>query len=91
MLDGSRRRCTLSDAKQVIRQQMQDSLGAGVDLDGVWVLKSGIVVVRTDNRWDAGQGRVVGVTYHEADQDEIGRLAERYGCDELVAKLPEIQ
>lgn len=62
----------------------------GVERVGVWVMKSGRVIVGTYSVWESGRhdGRVVGRRYHFADADEIAALAAELGDEKLLALVP---
>lgn len=90
MADGSRKRVTLG--RPVIEEQRSESLGTGLQLTGVWVLpQSKSVIVGTYSIWDDGHGACRGQSYHEADQDEIAGLAEKYDCDALSELVPVVE
>ena len=62
----------------------------GVSRKGVWVTKSGRVIVETYSIWESGRndGTCVGTQYHFADADEIASLAAELGDEKLLALVP---
>ena len=57
------------------------SYNHGVSREGVWVTKSGRVIVETNSIWGSSRqdGTCVGTQYHFADADEIASLAAELG------------
>lgn len=76
--------------RQVIDRQRNEGHGTGVTLLGIWLTKDNRVLVVTDSIWESPRrdGTTIGVTGHFADEDEIARLASRYG-GELESLVPE--
>ncbi len=62
----------------------------GISRKGVWVTKSGRVIVETDSIWASGRndGTTVGRQYHFAGADEIAALAAELEDEKLVALVP---
>jgi len=62
----------------------------GVSRTGVWVTKSGRVIVGTYSIWESTRhdGTVVGQRYHFAEAAEIASLAEELEDDRLLALVP---
>lgn len=62
----------------------------GVSREGIWVTKSGKVIVETNSIWASGRndGTTVGIQYHFADPDEIANLAAELDDPRLVALVP---
>lgn len=61
----------------------------GISLSGVYLSKTGKVLVHSYSIWDDGHGRCVGDLYHFADEAEIAHLAVEHNSPELVALVPE--
>jgi len=62
----------------------------GVSREGVWVTKSGKVIVETNSIWASGRndGTTVGTQYHFADADGIAALAAELDDARLVELVP---
>ncbi|MDP2730143.1 MAG: hypothetical protein Q8O55_06655 [Dehalococcoidales bacterium] len=62
----------------------------GVSREGVWVTKSGRVIVKTNSIWASGRndGTTVGTQYRFVDEDEIASLAAELDDPRLVALVP---
>jgi len=62
----------------------------GVSRMGVWVTKSGRVIVETYSIWESSRhdGTVVGTRYHFAGADEIATLATELEEERLLALVP---
>lgn len=62
----------------------------GVSREGVWVTKSGRVIVETYSIWESSRhdGTCVGQRFHFADADEIANLADELRDERLVALVP---
>lgn len=62
----------------------------GVSRRGVWVTKSGKVIVETYSIWESSRhdGTVVGTRYHFADEDGIAALAAELGDERLIQLVP---
>lgn len=84
------KRYDTSKMQEVIDEQRTQGHSNGVTLLGAFVTKSKRVLVVTDSVWESGRndGSCVGTTGHFADEDEIARLADRYG-GELESLVPE--
>jgi len=93
MLDGEKKRVYLGDSDQVLEDQGADSLGTGIDLEGVWKgSKTGRVIVATNSRWQRiGSQECQGLSYHEADEQEIADLAERYDVESLRESVGQVE
>lgn len=87
---GETRRMNLSGAIDLDMSQVD--WGQGIDLLGVYLMpRSKRVVVHTYSRWEDRRhpGRVRGESYHEADNDQIARLAKEFREERLANLLPE--
>jgi len=86
IVDG--KRYDTDKLKPVVDRQATQAHSNGVTMLGAFVTKGKRVLVVTDSVWASGRndGSCVGTTGHFADEDEIARLADRYGGDieELV-------
>lgn len=62
----------------------------GVSREGVWVTKSGRVIVKTDSVWASSRhdGSCVGEQYHFADAYQIAALAAELGDYKLIELVP---
>lgn len=61
----------------------------GVNREGVWVTKSGKVIVKTCSIWQRGNtGGCVGTEYHFANESEIANLADELHDEKLMALVP---
>ncbi len=61
----------------------------GVKREGVWITKSGRVIVETYSIWENRNTHgVEGTHYHFADEWEIARLADELGDPRLTALVP---
>ncbi len=62
----------------------------GISREGVWVTKSGRVIVETNSIWasDRNDGTTVGTQYHFAGEDEIASLAAELDDPRLVDLVP---
>ena len=62
----------------------------GISRNGVWVTKSGKVIVETYSIWESSRhdGTCVGTQYHFADADEIAALASELEDEKLLALVP---
>lgn len=62
----------------------------GLSRAGVWVTKSGRVIVETYSIWESPRhdGTCMGQGYHFADVDEIATLATELGDERLLALVP---
>jgi len=62
----------------------------GIRRVGVWITKSGRVIVETDSIWGShrNDGTTVGTQYHFASAHQIASLAEELGDERLLALVP---
>lgn len=62
----------------------------GVSREGIWITKSGRVIVETYSIWASSRndGTVVGQRFHFADGDEIAELAAELEDERLIALVP---
>ena len=66
-----------------------EQIGTGVTREGVWVTKSGRVIVKTDSIWENPLTHgCYGASYHFADADEIARLADELEDKKLIDLVP---
>jgi hypothetical protein len=90
MLSGESKRLNLSGAIDLGHSQLR---GGGVDLEGIYLMpRSQRVIVNTYSRWEdrSRPGRVIGESWHEADNDEIAAYAREFDDERLAALLPEL-
>lgn len=82
------KRYDLSKLYQVEDAQTREN--GGISREGVWVTKSGRVIVETYSIWESSRhdGTCVGQQYHFADADEIARLAAELEDEKLLALVP---
>ena len=82
------KRYDLSKLHSVPGAQTRES--GGVTREGVWVTKSGRVIVSTYSIWESSRhdGTCVGTQYHFADAAEIASLAAELGNEKLLALVP---
>lgn len=62
----------------------------GVCRTGIWITRSGRVLVGTDSLWES-DGTTVGQQYHFADAEEIANLAAETADEKLLALVPEAE
>jgi hypothetical protein len=62
----------------------------GISREGIWVTKSGRVIVETYSAWASSRndGTVVGTQYHFADPEEIANLAAELDDERLTELVP---
>ncbi len=82
------KRYDLSKLYQVPGAETREN--TGVSREGVWVTKSGRVIVETYSIWESSRqdGTCVGQRFHFADADEIARLAAELEDEKLIALVP---
>lgn len=61
-----------------------------ISREGVWVTKSGRVIVKTYSIWASSRndGTVVGTQYHFANVHEVAALADELQDEQLLALIP---
>ena len=60
----------------------------GLSRTGIWITRSGRVIVGTYSTWESSHGTTVGHLYHFADADEVATLAEETDDERLLAMVP---
>jgi hypothetical protein len=62
----------------------------GVSREGIWVTKSGRVIVKTYSIWASSRndGTVIGTRYHFANPEEIANLADELEDERLLELVP---
>lgn len=83
------KRYDLSKLYEVV-EGVETRESAGLSRLGIWVTKSGRVIVKTYSIWESSRhdGTVVGTRYHFAEADEIAQLAAELGDEKLLALVP---
>ena len=82
------KRYNLAELYEVDDAKTRES--SGVSREGVWVTKSGRVIVETYSIWESSRhdGTCVGRQYHFAHADEIASLAAELEDKKLLALVP---